>query len=106
MDAIGLENASALEAAIAGAQADVTVVAGHVHGVYLGRIGRHPVATAPATCSAFALDRRPEAPVGFLSGPTGCAVIDTGPGATWHAVPLDPAEGFYPFQAAPDQGQP
>lgn len=102
MDAIGLENAAALEAPLAGTRAEVTVVAGHVHGVYLGRIGGHLAATAPATCSAFALDRRPDAPVGFQTGPTGCAVIDTGPGATWHAVPLDPSVGLYPFKAAAD----
>ncbi|WP_112322049.1 phosphodiesterase [Oceanibium sediminis] len=97
MDAIGLENTPALETVLGSAQADVTVIAGHVHGVYHGRIGQHAVATAPAICSAFALDRRDSATVGFLTGPTGCAVIDTAPGGVWSALPLDPAEGPYPF---------
>lgn len=97
MDAIGLEGVPALAAALEQATGEVTVVSGHVHGVYHGRIGRHPVATAPAICSAFTLDRRADAPAGFVSGPTGCAVIDTAPGGVWSAVPLDPAEGPFTF---------
>ena len=97
MDAIGLENAEALEAVLAETTRDIMLIAGHVHGVHHGRIGRHRVATAPSTCSAFALDRREGAAVGFLTGPTGCAVIDTADGGTWSAVPLDPADGPFAF---------
>jgi 3',5'-cyclic-AMP phosphodiesterase len=97
MDAIGLENAAALEAALADTQADVTLVAGHVHAVHHGRLGRFPVITAPSICSAFALDRRADAVVGFLTHPKGCAVIDTGPSGIWSAVALDPANGPFPF---------
>ena len=97
MDAIGLENATALEDALSRAQTNVTVIAGHVHGVHHGRLGGHPVITAPSICSAFALDRRTEAPVGFLAGPTGCAVIDTGPNSIWSAVALGPADGPFLF---------
>lgn len=97
MDAIGLENAAALETVLSETQAQVTVIAGHVHGVNHGRLGHHPVVTAPSVCSAFALDRRPDAPVGFLAGPTGCAILDTGPAGNWSALPLDPADGPFPF---------
>ena len=97
MDAIGLENAAALEAALADTQACVTLVAGHVHAVHHGRLGRFPVITAPSICSAFALDRRADAVVGFLTHPRGCAVIDTGPEGIWSAVPLDPSDGPFPF---------
>ena len=97
MDAIGLENSSDLDPLLANAQGDLTIVSGHVHGVYQGRIGGHSVVTAPAICSAFALDRRDDAPVGFFKGPTGCALIDTGPGGVWSALPLDTADGPYPF---------
>ncbi len=102
MDAIGLESTAGLEQALAAARTDVTVVAGHVHGVHHGRIGRHIVATAPAVCSAFALDRRADAPVGFFTRPTGCALVDTGPGGIWSMVPLDPTGDPYPFRAAGD----
>lgn len=97
MDAIGLENTDALETVLADAKGDIILIAGHVHGVHHGRLGRHRVATAPSICSAFALDRRGDATVGFLTGPTGCAVIDTAPGGIWSAVPLDPANGPFPF---------
>ena len=97
MDAIGLENRAPLEAALAKAPSDVTLLAGHVHGVHHGRLGRHRVVTAPSICSAFALDRRADATTGFLKGPTGCAVIDTAPDGIWSAVPFEPADGPFPF---------
>ena len=97
MDAIGLENVSDLGALLAKAAGEITIISGHVHGVYQGRIGRHLVVTAPATCSAFALDQRNDAPVGFFKGPTGFALIDTGPEGVWSALPLDTADGPYPF---------
>ncbi len=97
IDAIGLENASALEATLADVKNDVTQLAGHVHGVHHGRLGRHVVATAPAICSAFALDRRRDAPVGFMTGPIDCAVVETGPNGIWSAVSLDPADGPFPL---------
>lgn len=97
MDAIGLENAHALEMILVDVHNPVTLVAGHVHGVHHGRLGHHHVATAPSTCSGFAMDRRTEAATGFFRGPTGCAVIDTNPGGIWSAVPLEPADGPFPF---------
>ncbi|MEC7259185.1 MAG: metallophosphoesterase [Pseudomonadota bacterium] len=97
MDAIGLENTDALSAALTDTRADVTLVAGHVHGVHHGRLGRHRVATALSTCSGFALDRRADAVTGFYLGPTGCAVIDTGAEGYISAVSLDPADGPFSF---------
>ena len=97
MDAIGLENVAALDAALADTRRDVTLIAGHVHGIHHGRLGPHRVATAPSLCSRFALDRRANATVGFLTGPTGCAVIDTAPDGIWSAVPLDPFDGPFSF---------
>ncbi|CUH48851.1 metallophosphoesterase [Ruegeria atlantica] len=97
MDAIGLENAEALEAELADTRCDITLIAGHVHGIHHGRLGHHRVATAPSVCSGFALDLRASATVGFLTGPTGCAFIDTAPGGIWSAVPLDPSDGPFPF---------
>lgn len=106
MDAIGLENISELAPVLDSAKGGITIIAGHVHGICHARIGPHSVSTAPAICSAFAPDRRADAPVGFFTRPTGCAVIDTGPDCVWNAVPLDPSEGPYPFQAASDQACP
>ena len=97
MDTIGLENALSLEKILSDAQAKVTIVVGHVHGIHHGQLGRHPVFTAPSTCSTFALDRRKDAPIGFLNAPTGCAVIDTAGNGLWSAVAFGPADGPFPF---------
>ena len=97
MDGIGLENPAELAQILRETGADVTVLAGHVHGVHYGRIGGYPVLTAPAVCGNFVLDRRDHAPIGFFSGRTGCAVLETGQQGNWSVVPLDPAEGPFPF---------
>jgi 3',5'-cyclic AMP phosphodiesterase CpdA len=97
MDRIGLENPADLAQILEHTNADVTVLAGHVHGVHHGRIGGYSVVTAPAVCSGFVLDRREHAPIGFFSGPTGCAVLETGPQGNWSVVPLDPVDGPFPF---------
>lgn len=97
MDAIGLENPDDLQSRLSSEGRRLRIVAGHVHGIYHGLVGRHPVSTAPALCSAFALDLREDASVGFMSGPTGCAVLDTGPDWLWAAMPLDPANGPFGF---------
>jgi len=97
MDNIGLENTHDLAAAMPANCAPVIFVAGHVHGVYLGRIGAHRVVTAPSLCSAFALDRRANARVGFLTGPTGYALLDTGPDDSWTAQPLFMGDGPFDF---------
>ena len=97
MDAIALQNPDDLSRGLARRKTPLRIVAGHVHGVFHGQLGQHAVCTAPSLCSAFALDRREAAPVGFMSGPTGCAVIDTAPGGTWAALPLDHGDGPFGF---------
>lgn len=97
MDAIGLENIGALDVALAVETSEITILAGHVHSIHYGKLGRHRVATSPAICSAFSLDLRVNAPIGFMTGPTGCAILDTGPGGNWSAIPLDPSDGPFAF---------
>jgi 3',5'-cyclic AMP phosphodiesterase CpdA len=97
MDAIGLENAEALEGILRRHDGSLRVLAGHVHGVYHAMLGGHPVVTAHSTCSAFAFDRRREAPVGFMLGPLGFGVLDTAPGGVWTACPHAMGDGPYGF---------
>jgi 3',5'-cyclic AMP phosphodiesterase CpdA len=97
MDNIGLENTADLVAAIPAKSGQAIFLAGHVHGVYLGRIGAHRIVTAPSVCSAFALDRRLDACVGFMTGPTGYALLDTGPEDSWTAQPLFMGQGPFAF---------
>ena len=75
MDAIGLENLADLAATMPNYTGSIHFVAGHVHGVFQGRIGQHPVATVPSLCSAFALDRRKDARAGFMTGRKGQAAL-------------------------------
>lgn len=97
MDSIGLEDIVPLRSILDSASGEVTVLAGHVHGAHYGKLGRHRVITSPSVCSFFALDRRADAPIGFMRNPSGCAVIDTAPDGLWSEVPLDQADGPYPF---------
>ncbi|EFL89456.1 metallophosphoesterase [Ahrensia sp. R2A130] len=97
MDAISLVNTEELAPILASFEGDLRVLAGHVHGVHIGNIGRHPVMTAPSICSAFPLDRRRDAPVGFSTGQTGYAVIDTAADGLWSTISLAPSDGPHPF---------
>lgn len=97
MDAIGLGNAAALAPVLDRASRPVTVLAGHVHGVYVAGLGRHRLCTAPALCSAFAFDMRAEARVGFHTGPTGFALVDTDGDGLWTAMPIDLGPGPFAF---------
>ena len=97
MDAIGLTNIGAMTAALATENRSLIVLAGHVHGVHHCQLSGHPVVTAPSICSAFALNRQPDAFVGFFESPTGFAVLDTGAGYHWSAVPTSYFGGPHAF---------
>lgn len=96
MDAITLANADALAGRIAGFAGRLWILSGHVHGLYHGWLGGHPVSTALSVCSAFALDRRGNAPVGFMTAPTGAALLDTESGLLC-MLPLDHGDGPFSF---------
>lgn len=97
MDAIGLDNVAELAEVLRPFDGSAHVLSGHVHGVHHAMLGRHPVVTAPSMCSAFRLDRRDDAPIGFMTGPRGCAVLDTGANGTWVAVMFDEGDGPFAF---------
>lgn len=65
MDGIGLENAKELEEDLINAVDDFVLVAGNVHGAPHGMLDRRRVTTAVVICSAFSLDVRANAPIGF-----------------------------------------
>jgi len=83
MDAIALREpgplASVLAAAAGGAR--IRMVCGHVHAAITGVLGQTTVCIAPSVCSAFALDLRADAPVGFMTAPTGYMIHDWRNGA-------------------------
>ena len=87
MDKIGLTNSSDLSECLKATNRPVRILCGHVHGVYHGLLGIHPVVSAPSVCSAFEFNRKKFAPVGFNRGPTGYAYLETSSNGFWTAIP-------------------
>lgn len=97
MDAIGLRGIDEFSAVMRDVKHSIIILAGHVHGVHYGQVGGHAAITAPSVCSAFALDRRTDAFIGFFTQPTGFGVLDTEMGYHWSAVPTSYNGGPYAF---------
>lgn len=93
MDKIGLKNSSELSECLKATSRPVRILCGHVHGVYHGLLGIHPVVSAPSVCSAFEFNRKKFAPVGFNRGPTGYAYLETSSNGFWTAIPSSYGNG-------------
>ena len=93
MDKIGLKNSSELSEYLKATSRPVRILCGHVHGVYHGLLGIHPVVSAPSVCSAFEFNRKKFAPVGFNRGPTGYAYLETSSNGFWTAIPSSYGNG-------------
>ena len=97
MDKIGLTNSSDLSECLKVTNHPVRILCGHVHGVYHGLLGIHPVVSAPSVCSAFEFNRKKFAPVGFNKGPTGYAYLETSSNGFWTAIPSSYGNGPLKF---------
>ena len=97
MDQIGLTNSSDLSECLKATNRPVKILCGHVHGVYHGLLGIHPVVSAPSICSAFEFNRQEFAPVGFKKGPTGYAYLETSPNGFWTSIPSSYGNGPLKF---------
>ena len=93
MDKIGLTNSNDLAECLKVTNRPVRILCGHVHGVYHGLLGIHPVVSAPSVCSAFEFNRKKFAPVGFNRGPTGYAYLETSSNGFWTAIPSSYGNG-------------
>ena len=93
MDKIGLTNSSDLSECLKATNRPVRILCGHVHGVYHGLLGIHPVVSAPSVCSAFEFNRKKFAPVGFNRVPTGYAYLETSSNGFWTAIPSSYGNG-------------
>lgn len=76
MDEIGLEGRELLARTLSPFANEIRVVSGHLHTGIVGTISDNVVVVGPSTCSAFAADYRPDAPIGFMTGPRGYMVHD------------------------------
>ena len=97
MDQIGLTNTSDLSECLKATNRPIKILCGHVHGVYHGLLGIHPVVSAPSICSAFEFNRQEFAPVGFNRGPTGYAYLETSSNGFWTAIPSNYGNGPLKF---------
>ena len=97
MDKIGLTNTSDLSECLKATNRPIKILCGHVHGVYHGLLGIHPVVSAPSICSAFEFNRQEFAPVGFNKGPTGYAYLETSSNGFWTAIPSNYGNGPLKF---------
>ena len=97
MDQIGLTNSSDLSECLKATNRPVKILCGHVHGVYHGLLGIHPVVSAPSICSAFEFNRQEFATVGFKKGPTGYAYLETSPNGFWTSIPSSYGNGPLKF---------
>ena len=93
MDQIGLTNTSDLSECLKATDRPIKILCGHVHGVYHGLLGIHPVVSAPSICSAFEFNRQEFAPVGFNKGPTGYAYLETSSNGFWTSIPSNYGNG-------------
>ena len=97
MDKIGLTNTSDLSECLKATDRPIKILCGHVHGVYHGLLGIHPVVSAPSICSAFEFNRKEFAPVGFNRGPTGYAYLETSSNGFWTSIPSNYGNGPLKF---------
>ena len=97
MDKIGLTNTSDLSECLKATNRPIKILCGHVHGVYHGLLGIHPVVSAPSICSAFEFNRQEFAPVGFNKGPTGYAYLETSSNGFWTSIPSNYGNGPLKF---------
>ena len=97
MDQIGLTNSSDLSECLKATNRPIKILCGHVHGVYHGLLGIHPVVSAPSICSAFEFNRKEFAPVGFNRGPTGYAYLETSSNGFWTSIPSNYGNGPLKF---------
>lgn len=97
MDAIGLDNAGALQDALRAYPGEVRVVCGHIHSMMTVALPPHIALSAPAPCSHFALDRRADAPVGYHDRDGGCLLHRwNGRFSTVH-IPAETGAGPFSF---------
>lgn len=95
MDEIGLTNREALRDVLAGFSGTLRIVCGHIHSMIVGDIADHVAISAPSPGSTFAYDRRPAAPVGFMTQEDGCVLHrwETG----FQSIRIGPVAGSGPY---------
>lgn len=95
MDAIGLRNRQALRDVVAGHSGALRMLCGHIHSMMVTDVAGHIAISGPAPCSTFAYDRRPDAPVGYMTQEDGCLLHRWNDG--FQTIRIGPTAGSGPF---------
>jgi Icc protein len=95
MDEIGLTNRHALRAVLGGHAGALRIVCGHIHNMIFSDVAGHVAISAPSPASTFAYDRRPSAPVGFMTHEDGCLLHRWDAG--FQSIRIGPMAGSGPF---------
>ncbi len=97
MDSIGLEGVDSLAEVLKSSAADIRIVCGHVHCMMAGAVGGVTAFSGPATCSTFAADFRPDAPIGFMTAPGSYMIHDWAGAFRSIHIGTDYGDGPYSF---------
>lgn len=95
MDDIGFKNSAELLELLSGFGGELRIVCGHIHCMMMVSVGGHISISAPSPSSCFALDTRPNAPVGFMHIEDGCLLHKWDGG--FQTVRIGPESGAGPF---------
>ncbi|WP_299750454.1 phosphodiesterase [uncultured Boseongicola sp.] len=95
MDDIGLTNRDALQDVLADYSGALRIVCGHIHNMMVSDLVGHVAISSPSPCSTFAYDRRPDAPVGYMTQEDGCLLHRWDVG--FQTIRIGPVAGSGPF---------
>lgn len=95
MDDIRLKNSAELLEVLSGFNGELRIVCGHIHCMMTVSFGRHVVISAPSPSSCFAMDTRPNAPIGFMDIEDGCLLHKWD--HSFQTIRIGPVSGLGPF---------
>ena len=95
MDDIGFGNSEELLETLSDFGGELRIICGHIHCMMTVSVGGHITISAPSPSSCFALDIRPNAPVGFMDMEDGCLLHKWDGG--FQTIRIGPERGAGPF---------
>ncbi|MEP1198788.1 MAG: metallophosphoesterase [Tateyamaria sp.] len=95
IDDIGLTNRDALGEVLTDYSGALRLVCGNIHSMIVSDVAGHIALSAPSSCSTFAQDLRPDAPVGYMAQEDGCLLHRWESG--FQSIRIGPVAGTGPF---------
>ncbi len=95
IDDIGLTNRDALGEVLTDYSSALRLVCGRIHSMIVSDVAGHVALSAPSSCSTFAHDLRPDAPVCYMTQEDGCLLHRWDSGC--QSIRIGPVAGTGPF---------